>query len=112
MNENIDSVEQIHDEEYERIQKIVEDEKIRQTNERVAKIFKKHRREIKRLNDHAATAVLENNFEAYKYALCKLRDIYKQPYNEELINVNWYTTRQQVWDILNAGTEKVQTSEG
>lgn len=107
MNQEIDSVEQIDEDEYERIQKVIEEEKRRQANALATKIFKKNRREIKRLNDHAAAAVLENNFEAYKYAICKLRDIYKQPYNDEIIRVNWQTTRQQVWEIINAGPETV-----
>ncbi|UKH49457.1 hypothetical protein [Enterobacter phage vB-EclM_KMB17] len=108
MNErNIDSVEQIDDNEEERIKRLIEEESQRRANAMATKIFKKNRREIKRLNDHAAVAVLENNFEAYKYALCKLRDIYKQPYNDEIIRVNWQTTRQQVWEIINAGTKTV-----
>ncbi|AHI60959.1 hypothetical protein CG98_gp056 [Enterobacter phage PG7] len=108
MNErNIDSVEQIDDNEEERIKRLIEEESQRRANAMATKIFKKNRREIKRLNDHAAGAVLENNFEAYKYALCKLSDIYKQPYNDEIIRVNWQTTRQKVWEIINAGTKTV-----
>lgn len=102
MNErNIDSVEQIDDIEEERIKRLIEEEAQKRANAMATKIFKKNRREIKRLNEHASAAVLENNFEAYKYAISKLRDIYKQPYTDEIIQVNWQTTRQEVWDIIN-----------
>lgn len=108
MNErNIDRVEEIDEEENERIARLIEEESQKRANAMATKIFKKNRREIKRLNDHAVAAVLENNFEAYKYAITKLRDIYKQPYNEEIISVNWQTTRKQVWEIINAGTKTV-----
>lgn len=70
-------------------------------------ILKKHRREIKRLNEHAQGAVLENNFEAYKYAITKLRALYRQPATDELIVTMWKTTRRQIWDIINAHSEKV-----
>ena len=55
MNErNIDSVEQIDDNEEERIKRLIEEESQRRANAMATKIFKKNRREIKRLNDHAA----------------------------------------------------------
>lgn len=71
------------------------------------KIYRKNKRELSRLNKHAQSAVLENNFEAYKYALEKSRDILRQPYNDELIATMWQTTRRQIWEIINAGSKKV-----
>lgn len=76
-------------------------------NSQAQKILKKNSREIVRLKEHAGNAVLENNFPAYKYALEKLRTIYKQPFNDEIINTMWQTSRKTVWDIINAGTSKV-----
>lgn len=64
-------------------------------------ILRKNRREIRRLNELAQGAVLENNFDSYAYAIKKLRKLYRQPYNDEIINTGWQTTRKQVWDIIN-----------
>lgn len=65
------------------------------------KIVKKNSRELERLNKHAQQSVLDNNFEAYKYAIEKSRKILRQPFNDELIKVQWETTRRQIWEILN-----------
>lgn len=65
------------------------------------KILHKHRREIHRLNVLAQGAALENNFESYKYAIEKLRGIYRQPFNDELILASWQSTRQTIWNIIN-----------
>lgn len=65
------------------------------------KIIKKNSRELERLNKHAQKSVLDNNFEAYKYAIEKSRKILRQPFNDELIRVQWETTRRQIWEILN-----------
>lgn len=70
-------------------------------------ILKKNKREIKRLNILAQEAVLDNNFESYKYAVGKLRVLYRQPATDELIVTMWETTRRQIWDIINAHPEKV-----
>lgn len=73
-----------------------------QSKNQAAQILKKNRKEITRLTKHAQAAVLENNYEAYAYAVRKLRTIYRQPFNEELIQVGWQTTRKTVWEIINA----------
>ena len=65
------------------------------------KIVKKNSRELERLNKHAQQSVLDNNFAAYKYAIEKSRKILRQPFNDELIKVQWETTRRQIWEILN-----------
>lgn len=75
---------------------------------RSGSILRKTHREIERLNKHAQGAVLENNYEAYAYAIRKLRGIYRQPHNDELILAGWQTTRKQVWELINAQTSKVQ----
>lgn len=71
------------------------------------KIVRKNRREIKRLEEHAYGALLENNFPAYKYAIEKLRTLLKQPFNDEIILTGWQTSRKTIWDIINAGTSKI-----
>lgn len=73
-----------------------------QANARAQKIYRKNKREIDRLNKHAAGAVLENNFPAYEYAIKKVRTILRQPYTDYLIQTGWQTTRAQVWEIINA----------
>lgn len=73
-----------------------------QANAQAQKIYRKNKREINRLTQHASVAVLENNFPAYEYAIKKVRTILRQPFNDEIIATGWQTTRKQVWDIVNA----------
>lgn len=98
---------EIDDQELEDSQQAVMDMLQAQAQEKANKIIKKNRREINRLMKHAEGAVLENDFPAYKYAICKLRAICKQPYNDEIIEAGWKTTRQQIWHIVNSNP-KVQ----
>ncbi|AHY25028.1 hypothetical protein AVV36_gp066 [Pectobacterium bacteriophage PM2] len=70
-------------------------------------ILKKNKREIKRLNDLASGAVLENNFDSYSYAIKKLRKIYRQPTNETIITTMWQTTRQQIWNLINDRSKEI-----
>lgn len=65
------------------------------------KILKKQRFEIKRLNDLIEESIIKNSFDSYEYGIKKLRDIYRQPYNDELIRMNWETTRQTIMDLIN-----------
>jgi hypothetical protein len=65
------------------------------------KILKKNRSELNRLYAHAQEAAIQNNFEAYEYAIKKSRDILRQPYTDELIKIQWVTTRQAIEDIIN-----------
>ncbi|QQG32207.1 hypothetical protein CkP1_0058 [Citrobacter phage CkP1] len=81
----------------EEAQKRVEE----QARSEARRIYKKHKRELDRLSKHAQGAVLEGNFEAYKYAIEKSRTILRQPYTDELIRVQWETTRRQIWEIVN-----------
>lgn len=113
--EYIDSLPQTSVDEIKDILGLSDDEAeaLKQRNEQLAlsqggSILRKNRREIERLNKHAQGAVLENNYEAYAYAIRKLRGIYRQPFTEELIQIGWQTTRKQVWELINAQTSKVQ----
>nr|DAH51028.1 MAG TPA: Protein of unknown function (DUF2654) [Caudoviricetes sp.] len=98
-------ISQLTDEQIEEAQQRLEEANAREAQSQAAKILKKNAREIARLNKHAQGAVLENNFEAYKYALVKLRGIYRQPVTEDLIKLMWDSTRKQIWEIVN-GTSK------
>lgn len=104
MNEPDTVVDEAH------IQKIIDDaqaEVALQAKAKADKFLKRNKREIARLNQVAYDSVLDNNFAAYSYALKKLRDFYKQPYNDELIATQWATTRKSVWDLLNANRNKI-----
>lgn len=63
------------------------------------KFLKKNRREIARLKKHAGECLLKNEKFGYCYAIKKLRDFYKQPYTEELIEQMWNSSRAAMFDI-------------
>lgn len=109
MNEKLDTVD-INEDNEETIRAALEENARQESAKQAAKTIRKHKREIKRLNDLAGNAVIENNFSSYDYAVRKLRDIYRQPYNDEIILVGWQTTRKQVWEIINVGKEKIQAA--
>lgn len=94
-------ISQLTDKQIEEAQERLEEANALEAQSQAAKILKKNAREIARLNKHAQGAVLENNFEAYKYALVKLRGIYRQPVTEDLIKLMWETTRKQILEIVN-----------
>lgn len=94
-------ISQLTDKQIEEAQERLEEANALEAQSQAAKILKKNAREIARLNKHAQGAVLENNFEAYKYALVKLRGIYRQPVTEDLIKLMWDSTRKQIWEIVN-----------
>ena len=64
------------------------------------KILRKNAREIERLKLWAEKAIIDDNRDAYIYAIGKLRDIYKQPHTPELLSAMWISTRQTVLSIL------------
>ena len=103
----IDSLSQLTDEQIEEAQKRLEEANAKEATAQADAILKKNKREIKRLNLHAQGAVLENNYPVYEYAIKKLRKIYRQPYTDDMIAMMWETTRQQIWNIINAGTKTV-----
>ncbi|WDS61602.1 hypothetical protein [Cronobacter phage vB_Cdu_VP8] len=65
--------------------------------------LKKNGKEIDRLKKLAEGAVLENNFESYKYAIEKLRTFYHMQNNDTLTLELWKSTRKQIWEIIQAG---------
>ena len=64
------------------------------------KILRKNAREIERLKMWAEKAIIDDNRDAYIYAIGKLRDIYKQPHTPELLAAMWVSTRQTVLSML------------
>lgn len=88
------------------IEKMEEQSRI-DSEKQAAAFIKKNKVEIKRLNEHAQGAVLENNFPAYKYAIEKLRKLYRQPSTDELVVMMWETTRREIWKIINDNSGKV-----
>lgn len=64
------------------------------------KILRKNAREIERLKLWAEQAIIDDNRDAYIYAIGKLRDIYKQPHTPELLSAMWISTRQTVLSML------------
>lgn len=98
-------ISQLTDKQIEEAQERLEEANALEAQSQAAKILKKNAREIARLNKHAQGAVLENNFEAYKYALVKLRGIYRQPVTEDLIKLMWDSTRKQIWEIVNGSSK-------
>ena len=107
MQEQIDSLSQMSEEQIKEAQDRLEEANAKNATSQANAILKKNKREIKRLNEHAQAAVLENNFAAYSYAIKKLRDLYRQPYNDELIAEMYVTTRRQIWELINAETSKI-----
>lgn len=64
------------------------------------KILRKNAREIERLKMWAEKAIIDDNRDAYIYAIGKLRDIYKQPHTPELLAAMWVSTRNTVLSML------------
>lgn len=70
------------------------------------KFMRKNKAEWKRLHKHAENALFERNKEQYVYAIKKMRDMLKQPYNDELIETMWITSNQQLKDLFIMASEK------
>lgn len=70
-------------------------------------ILKKNKREIKRLNELAQGAVLEDKYATYSYAIKKLRAIYRQPTTDELVAQLYVSSRHQIWKIINDNSGKI-----
>lgn len=68
------------------------------------KQISKNRHEIKRLKKLAEKALLTNNFDSYRYALCKLREFYRQPFTPEIIKTMWDTSRSELFRIVKGST--------
>ena len=70
------------------------------------KFMRKNKAEWKRLHKHAENALFEGNKEQYVYAIKKMRDMLKQPYNDALIETMWITSNQQLKDLFIMASEK------
>lgn len=107
-NEVIDEVQQktateLREEELESLKgSRVEQEALRKAQ----KYMRKNRAEWKRLHKHAENALFDGNKAQYVYAIKKMRDMLKQPYNDELIETMWITSNQQLNDLFVMASEK------
>lgn len=107
-NEVIDEVQQktateLREEELESLKgSRVEQEALRKAQ----KYMRKNRAEWKRLHKHAENALFDGNKAQYVYAIKKMRDMLKQPYNDELIETMWITSNQQLKDLFVMASEK------
>ena len=95
MNQN-DRNEQVVVDEVEKVQAELE----AKAAKKAEKILRKNSREIARLKRWAEQAIIDDNRDAYIYAIGKLRDIYKQPHTPELLAAMWVSTRQTVLSML------------
>lgn len=78
----------------------IQEKMMQQATKQAQKILKKNKREIERLKKHAGECLIKNEYFGYSYAIKKLRDFYKQPYNEDLIKSMWNSSRQTMLDIV------------
>lgn len=78
----------------------IQEKMMQQATKQAQKILKKNKREIERLKKHAGECLIKNEYFGYSYAIKKLRDFYKQPYNEDLIKSMWNSSRQAMLDIV------------
>ncbi|QDH49153.1 hypothetical protein PHYNN_115 [Pantoea phage Phynn] len=78
-----------------------------QAQRKADQFMRKNRREWKRLNNRASDALLSGDKEAYSYAIRKMRDMMKQPYNEKLIESMWVSSRAAVIDMIRSAQRKV-----
>lgn len=76
------------------------------------KYLNKHKREIKRLQEHAEHALLVNNPDAYVYAIGKLREISKQPkLDRETMNFLFLTSKQKFDELMRQAIDKVMSEQ-
>jgi len=78
-----------------------------QATKQAAKFMRRNRREWKRLHQHAETALWEGNKEQYCYAIKKMRDMLKQPYNDALIETLWVSNKQALSDLVRDARAKL-----
>lgn len=97
---NLENINEVNEDD---VSKLLEqrEEMIQKESERRAKKFlNKHKREISRLNSHAAGAMLDNNKEAYKYAIGKLRKLVGKEVGDDILETLWLTSRESYEKIL------------
>lgn len=71
-----------------------------QAKRQADRFMKKNRREWKRLHERAETALLSGDKASYCYAIKKMRDMLKQPYNDHLIDSMWISSRKTLEEIF------------
>ncbi|QHB48264.1 hypothetical protein HYQ22_gp109 [Acinetobacter phage vB_AbaM_Kimel] len=88
----------------EKIQRRIE----AQAQKRAQKSIKRNKKELERLKKHAGECLIRNNFTGYSYAIKKLREFYRQPYNDELIRAMWNSSREAMLDIAHKAAKLEQ----
>lgn len=81
------------------------DELIRMGQKRAQKVLTKNKAEIKRLEALGHKALFECNREAYIYAVGKIRKIIGKPTTDDVLEMLWRSSRDQVAEIIKAGIE-------
>ena len=65
--------------------------------------IKKHKREIKRLNEYATSCLINDKKEGYIYCISKLRSIINKPVSRDILESLWKTSRERVVAIMAEG---------
>lgn len=86
---------------------LIQDRIEKQARKKAEKILKKNKREIDRLKKHAENCLISGNKDGYCYAIKKLRDFYKQPYTNELVDSMWRSSRAAMFDIVKHASSKL-----
>ena len=68
---------------------------------RAAKILKKNKREIDRLQKHAEECLFSMNREGYIYAIGKIRTIIRKPLSHEALGVLFDTSVERLIELAN-----------
>lgn len=92
--------------------KTMGDELIKMGQKRALKIMTKNKREIKRLEKLGHEALAYGNAESYKYAVGKIRRIIGKPVDDEILEKLWITSREQILNLIHAGTEAEKHLKG
>lgn len=79
------------------------DELIKMGQKKALKTLSKNKQEIKRLEKLGHEALLHGNAESYKYAIGKIRKIINKPVDEDILEMLWKSSREQIEEILKSG---------
>lgn len=88
------------------------DELIKLGQKRAQKVLTKNKQEIKRLETLGKEALLKGNKDTYIYAIGKIRNIIGKPTTDDVLEILWKTSREQVIEIITAGVEAEQKLKG
>lgn len=92
--------------------KTMGDELIRMGQKRAQKVLSKNKREIQRLEKLGHEALAYGNAESYKYAVGKIRQIIGKPVDDDILETLWITSREQILNLIHAGTEAEKQLKG